>query len=304
MNLSKSSLPFLALVFSAIIWGVATPVAKETLSEIPLFIVTFLRFLAATLVMAALVYKLNAHTPIRKKHIFLLILVGLLDSTINLGVGYTGLKLTSALDVIAIGATGPLMVATASYIFLGERQTKLNLLGQSLALTGVLLAITAPVDGDAPNRLLGDGLTIAAVATATIGLILAKELFRTYHALTITAAIFLAGLVSSAPLATWQHLQNPLWYQNVSLGAWTGLGFLAIFSSVVTYLAFEWGLQHSSASSAGISADFSVLAGAVLSNIMLGEKLAPGFVVGAGLILTGVVLATRPPHRLRRVHLR
>lgn len=304
MKLSPGALPLLLLILSAVIWGAATPIAKVTLTEIPLFIITFLRFLTATTVMAVIVTQSGLHTPIRKKHLLLLILAGLLDSTINLGLGYTGLNLSTALDVISIGATGPILVAAASSIFLKERLTRFNILGQLLALVGVLLVVTAPVDGSAPNRLLGDLLTFGAVLAASAGLILSKELFRAYHALTITSAVFLVGAISSAPLAALSHLQNPHWYETVSTGAWLGLAFLAIFSSVVAYLAFEWGLEHSTASAAGISGHFSVLTGAFLASVLLGEILSPGFILGAGLILLGVVLATRPTHHYRRTHLR
>lgn len=304
MTLPKHALPFIALVISAVIWGAAAPIAKITLTEIPLFIITFFRFLTATAVLAIIISKFGFHTPIRRKHLLLLISVGLLDSTINLALGYSGLSLTTALDVIAIGATGPILAAIASVIFLKESLTRFNILGQLLALGGVLLVMTAPTNGDAPNRLLGDLLTLGAVLAAVAGLILAKELFRTYHALTVTATIFLVGAISSAPLAAADHLQNPQWFEAVSTGAWLGLGFLVIFSSVVAYLAFQWGLEHSTASAAGISGHFSVLTGAFLATILLSEVLSTGFVLGASLIIIGVVLATRPAHHYRRAHLR
>lgn len=303
MKLSKESLALGALLLSAAIWGASTPIAKAILTEIPPFSLAFFRFALASVILFALSVKLNRHTPIHQKDLPQLILIGLFAITLNIGFGFVGITYTTALDSIIFASITPIAIAAASTYFLGERFTKVNFVGQLLAVAGALIVVNSPT-GDTSNRLLGDILLIGSGAAWVTSVILSKEIFRKYHSFTITSFIFLVGTVTFAPLALWEYLANPAWVTAASTNSWLGVVFQAIFTSVVAYLAFEWGLERSSATFAGLVEHFQLLVGAVLAGILLGEILSSGFVIGAGLILVGIVLATRPAHHYRKSHAR
>ncbi|HET7713525.1 MAG TPA: DMT family transporter [Patescibacteria group bacterium] len=303
MKLSAHLLPFLALLLSGILWGASTPANKLTLEEIPPFSLAFLRFLLATVILTPVFLLKGARTPIHRRDLGRLIVLGLFGITLNIGTTFVGLTMTTGLDAVAIFSMVPLLVAVASSIFLGEKLTKTNLFGQILALAGVGAVALSPT-GPASNRLLGDALLLISAISVVFYIILSKELFRKYHSATITGFIFLVGVVTFAPLAGWELFQNPDWITGVTHQGLLGLGFIAIFTSVVAYLAFEWGLEHSTASLAGLIEHVQLLFGAVLSAVLLNELLSTGFVLGSGLILVGIVFATRPSHHFRKAHAR
>lgn len=303
MKLSPHLLPFLALLLSGILWGASTPANKLTLEEIPPFTLAFLRFLLATVILTPVFLLSGTHTPIHKRDLGKLIVLGLFGITLNIGTTFLGLTMTTGLDAVAIFSLVPLLVAVASAVVLGEKLTRTNLFGQFLALSGVAAVALSPT-GPASNRLLGDLLLLVSAISVVIYIILSKELFRKYHSATITAFMFLVGVVTFAPLAGLELLQNPDWISGVSHQGLLGLAFIAIFTSVVAYLAFEWGLEHSTASLAGLIEHVQLLVGAVLAALILNEVLSTGFVLGSGLILVGIVFATRPSHHFRKAHAR
>lgn len=303
MKLSPHLLPFLALLLSGILWGASTPANKLTLEEIPPFTLAFLRFLLATVILTPVFLLKGTHTPIRRRDLGKLIVLGLFGITLNIGTTFLGLTLTTGLDAVAIFSLVPLLVAVASAIVLGEKLTKVNFFGQFLALSGAAAVALSPT-GPTVNRFLGDLLLLVSAISVVIYIILSKELFRKYHSATITAFMFLVGVVTFAPLAGLELIQNPDWISGVSHQGLLGLAFIAIFTSVVAYLAFEWGLEHSTASLAGLIEHVQLLVGAVLAALILNEVLSTGFVLGSGLILVGIVFATRPSHHFRKAHAR
>lgn len=304
MTLSRSTLPFTLLVVSALIWGVSTPITKALLTEIPPFSLAFLRFLLASVVMSVIWFRYSdAHTPIRRDDLGKLVGTGLLAITANIGLGFVGITYTTALDSITFAAMTPIAIALASAVFLGEKLTRLNVIGQVLAFFGAMMVISSPT-GPVVNRSLGDVLLILSGLCWVASVIWTKELFQRYHSLTITSTLFLVGTVTFAPLALGEYLRNPGWVSAVNLWGWAGVLFLAVFTSVIAYLAYEWGLEHSSASYAAVIEDWQLLVGAVTASLLLGELLSGGFVLGSSFILIGIVLATRPSHHLRKAHRR
>lgn len=303
MKLSPHLLPFLALLLSGVLWGASTPANILTLEEIPPFSLAFLRFLLATVILTPVFLVSGTHTPIHRRDLGKLIVLGLFGITLNIGTTFLGLTLTTGLDAVAIFSLVPLLVAVASAIVLGEKLTKVNFFGQFLALSGAAAVALSPT-GPTVNRFLGDLLLLVSAISVVIYIILSKELFRKYHSATITAFMFLVGVVTFAPLAGLELIQNPDWISGVSHQGLLGLAFIAIFTSVVAYLAFEWGLEHSTASLAGLIEHVQLLVGAVLAALILNEVLSTGFVLGSGLILVGIVFATRPSHHFRKAHAR
>jgi drug/metabolite transporter (DMT)-like permease len=301
VKLSGHSLALLLLLLSAFIWGASTPVTKLILEEIPPLSLAFLRFLLATAIMATLTLWLNYHTPIRKSDVPRLALVGLLAPGLNISLGFVGLQMATALDSIIFASLTPIAIALAGVIFLKEVFTKVNLAGQILAFVGALVVLGSPT-GDAPNRLVGDILLALSGLAWVAAVIISKEIFRKYHSFTITSFMFAIGTVVLAPLAAWEYLNNPTWLENVTASAWLGIVFLAVFTSVIAYLSFEWALERTTVSYSGIIEHFQLLVGAVLANLLLGEPLSTGFILGAGLVLIGIVFATRPAHHLRKAH--
>lgn len=300
--LPQKILPLLAIVAAAVIWGVSAPVIKAAEDQIPTFSLAFFRFLIAVSLLSLVAIRCRWELPIRISDLKLFILTGLTGIVGNIAFLFLGLKYTTALDYLTFSCLAPIFIAVAGFFFLKEPLTRTNLIGQAMALVGAMIIIGTP-NGPASNRPLGDFLLVLSTICWAASMIFAKELFHRYGSFIVTSFIFLTGLIAFAPLALIEYWQNPTWLQQVDGIHWFAAIFLGIFTSVLAYLAFEWGLRHSLASIAGLVEHFQLLAGTIAAILLVNEFITQWFVIGAVLVLIGVLFATRPTHHFHRRHI-
>jgi drug/metabolite transporter (DMT)-like permease len=80
-----------------------------------------------------------------------------------------------------------------------------------------------------------------------------------------------------------------------SLPAFGAIAFVAVFSSVLSYIFWYRGVEQVGANVAGLFVHLMPVFGTLLAWLFLGERLLPFHVAGMGLILTGIWLTTRSP---------
>jgi drug/metabolite transporter (DMT)-like permease len=72
--------------------------------------------------------------------------------------------------------------------------------------------------------------------------------------------------------------------------AWTGLVYLGLITSVVSYLLWFHALSMKEPSRVAIATNGQPVATAILAWIFYGQAITPAFAVGAALVLGGVLL--------------
>jgi drug/metabolite transporter (DMT)-like permease len=115
---------------------------------------------------------------------------------------------------------------------------------------------------------------------------------RRYSAWTSLFYAFFFGLLFLFPL---DLLLGTLLPVNLAIDGWGTLVFLALVPTLGGFGAYTVGLSHLPASVASILAAFEPVTTAIVAYLMFGEILEPLQLLGAGLILAGVVML-RPSH--------
>jgi drug/metabolite transporter (DMT)-like permease len=210
-----------------------------------------------------------------------------------------GMGYTAAGDASLMITFNPLFTAFLAVFLLDERMSWRLLLGLALAFAGVAVLFLASPNTDIPtlDRWIGNAFIAgAALAWATSTIIMkrvmtdvpedAKEPLSPLH-LTVWSSVI--GLVILTPWAGVESL-NAGW-SNPSTNAWVGIVFLAVFSTVLSYVWFADGIKVIGAGPAAfyvyLVPPFGILGGWLL----LGERLGPSLLVSFALIVGGVVLA-------------
>jgi drug/metabolite transporter (DMT)-like permease len=200
---------------------------------------------------------------------------------------------TGAMNIALIYSASPVMIMIASALWLHERMTRLQTLGVGLAFSGVLHVI---VKGQ--WTLLGQ-LSFSAgdlwIVAASISWALYAILMKTWPS-TLTASARLAatcagGVVALLPFAAWECLSasNPGWsIQAVGLTVTA-----ALLPGIGAYWAYSHAQQVLGDSRVAVSLYLGPLCGAVVAWGLLGEQLQMFHLMGALLILPGIVLATQ-----------
>jgi drug/metabolite transporter (DMT)-like permease len=136
------------------------------------------------------------------------------------------------------------------------------------------------------------GLQVAALSW-TLGSLYAKSVPRRLPLVTASAIEMLAGSVTLL-------LESLLFGEDLGLfsaataPSWLGLGYLAVFGSLVGFTAFAYCLNELPASTVGTYAYVNPVVAVALGALFLGEPVSAGLVAGAALILLAVLLTTMP----------
>jgi drug/metabolite transporter (DMT)-like permease len=183
----------------------------------------------------------------------------------------------------------PVLVAAGASVVLGERPTRLVYGGLAIAFAGVVLLAGFDPTGASPVG-LATGLGAAAAFAAY--LLLARRWSAAWE--------LPAPLVATSVLAMAALVALPLAFATNPAGLLPAGGLVPVLA--VLWLAGPVGAVAQSAAIAGVrrlpshrsSALFLLnpLTAAVLAAALLGERLGPLQIVGCGLVLAGVAVAT------------
>lgn len=183
--------------------------------------------------------------------------------------------------------TGPALVAIVAARFLNERITRLKVLALVLALLGCALVArvydTQHIRVNALGILAGLG---SACTFATYSL-LGRLATQRYSPWTALFYAFLFGALFLLPLAL---LQGDVIAPPLALEGWGWLVFLALGPTLGGFASYTLGLSYLPASIASILAAFEPVTTATLAFWIFGETLELLQLLGAGLILAGVIL--------------
>lgn len=297
--------PILALIIVNIIWGMASPIFKFALTNIPPFTLAFIRFFFAGLIFLPLA--LNKWQKLTTRQWFEILLVGFFGITINISFFFLGLQKTESINVPVIASSGPVFVYLLSIIFLREKPKLRVLSGMLIALTGVLFIILSPLILDGKRFVLGaiEGNLFILIATfgSVLQTIFGRVVLKKVDVLQVAAITFLFGSLTFIPFIPKEFASWDISFLNIA--GWTGIIFGVFFSSALGYFLFYYGVSRLKAQDVGIFTYIDPLAAIVVAAPLLHEYPNLFYVLGGFLIFGGIYFAEgrvhyHPFHRLRK----
>ena len=135
----------LIVLSATVAWSTTTIAFRKYLRELNAGVVTFYRFLFASLVFAGYLMLSSGFGEVNVYQITIGIVVGI--GTI---IYFEGLKRNKAAEVSALELSTPLFAAVLGFLVLGELVTQIQILGMSLLLPGVFLLSKS--EGRVPYR--------------------------------------------------------------------------------------------------------------------------------------------------------
>lgn len=289
---------YIALIIVSAIWGVAGPVIKATLNEIPPFTFLFYRFAIVCIFTIPWYIWYFKKNPLKKGDWFPLTVFSYLATTVYLGLVFIGFERTTAIDGTLLGILSPLFTVVLGVVLLKEKITKNEKLGLTIVLLGSLVTILQPLfEGEAfpLENMFGNIIIMFASIIWAAFTFISKKNFKHFTPLHITLHGSIVALVTFAPLAFYEnHFQFPpiiplLSNQTVVFG----LFYMSIASYLIAYYLYEYGMSKIEISEGSIFTYLHPLFAVPVAYYWLGEKITVPFVIGAILIAIGVVFAER-----------
>lgn len=275
-----------------LVWSLQQIVLKATSAEFsPLLQITLRSGLSAALVWGFMRWRKETLTladGVWQPGVWAGLLFALEFMMIGLAVRYT-----SASHIGIFLYTAPLFAALGLHWRLpSERLAPVQWLGVGLAFMGTawaFLSRSGTGHADASLVLLGDFLALLA----GIGWGATTVVVRTTQLATLpaTQTLLYQLLMAFVVILPGAWLLGHTTFTPTPL-IWATLAFQAVLVSFLSYLAWFWMLRKYQAAPLGVFAFMTPIFGVILGVWLLNEPLEGGFVVGALLVLSGVVLVS------------
>ena len=285
------SVVYVAAIAIVVVWGCTFVQTKVLInSGLRPDEIFFLRFVVAYLMML----------PFAGKRLFL---GSVKDELTALSLGITGgslyfltenyaLAYGYCSNVALIVCLTPLVTAViVGWFFPAERIGKKGMLGSAIALAGMALVV---FNGNFILKLspLGDVLALSACLCWALYSLAIKRLQGRYSNMLITRKVFGYGLLTILPL---------LWVKGVNTDAllhggvvvWVNLLFLACVASMFCFLGWNWCLERLGTVRATNLLYLNPIVAITSSTIVLGERVTWLAMLGAVLILFGLLYIDR-----------
>jgi drug/metabolite transporter (DMT)-like permease len=286
-RINAIGLPILALCWISFFWGTTWIASKEGVKHMPALQLAGIRqFIAGMLFVSFFVYK-KASWPKGKqwKAIFIL---SILNFVLSNGLSTWGVKyVTSGLGAI-IGAIFPLWIVFIT-LFKGERIARLSIIGLIVSFAGVCVVFFDHLsDFLNPDFKFGVLLSVISTIAWAFGSLYTKKKaasFNPYFSLGLQMLIS-----STILLAITGATGSGISITSIPANSWWAIGYLIIFGSVLTFIAFMYALQRLPPELNSIYAYINPIVAVLLGAIIFGEPLTMAIAIGGGITLCGLYM--------------
>ncbi len=275
MQMTRRELLADAILFTtALIWGSAFAIVKNTLDSFPPSAIITMRYMIATTLTGIFFRKhlrgLSLADAARGALVGALLCAAYIVQTI-------GLQYTTAGKNAFLTAIYVLLVPFGCYFLYKQKLRRANFIAAGMMLAGIGLL---SLDGEGGGLNIGDGLTMVSGALFAAHIIAVERCQKK----TDTYALIVLQFAFCAVYALTYYLLFerglPLSFTSGSVG---GLLYLAVFSTTIAMSMQNIGQSMAPASHASILLSLESVFGVIFSCIILGEvvtaKMATGFVV-------------------------
>ena len=281
------------MIVLCMIWGLQQVILKMAAPDISPLMQIALRSGLAALLLLPLLYLDKTTQLLNRQNLKAGVLVALLFS-LEFFLLAQALQLTSASHAVVLLYTAPIFVALGlHWKFPSERLSTLQWVGIAIAFLGIVVTFLR-VESDSHSALQqqmlwGDLLALAASIAWAATTITVRLSSLAQAAVTQTLFYQLAGsFVLLFGLAVILG-QETIHFTPLVLGS---LAFHTLVVSFASFLAWFWLLRNYLASRLGVFSFLTPLFGMAFGVWLLGEKIELNFLIGAVLVLLGIVIVS------------
>ena len=278
------------------------------LADAPGVVVAWWRMAIAALVLAPIAVRALRRTPLTRSTVLPTAAAGVLLG-VHFATWISSLSYTSVAASVALVSTTPLWVAILSWAFLKQAPTLTVLVGVLLAVAGGAVigfgdALGTTASEHAPAPLLGDGLALVGALAVAGYLMLGRVAQR--RGLAIDAYAGVAYAVAALVL-----LPMP-WLVGASYVAYPPSTFawvvaLALVPQLIGHTGINYAMRHLDPTRVATATLLEPVGAGLLAFLVFAEAPSSVTLVGASVLLLGVVLTVRTgragPKPVRRGHL-
>ena len=292
---SKNTTAYIFLLFATLFWSGNFIVGKAaSLYDIPPFTLNFFRWLFAWLILAPFTLK---EIITKKNYIFenikLILILGITSITIFNSIVYYSLNFTQVISGVLMISTIPVMIILFCWLFKIEKANIYQILGVIFSFLGVIVIITKANFNLLLNLNFNKGdlwMVIAMFSWAMYSALLRKKKFELSQ-LSLLQTIISAGLIFLLPAYL---IELALGYRaSIELPFILTLSYVVLFPGLASFILWIKGISIIGSNRSGIFLHLMPIFSTILAIIIFNEKFMFYHLIGAILIISGIILSSK-----------
>ena len=292
---SKDQQAYLFLILTTLFWAGNFIVGEQASRfDIPPFTLNFYRWTFAWLILAPFTIKEIIE---KKDHIIenikLIIVLGITSITIFNSIVYYSLNFTQVISGVLMISTIPVMIIVFCWILKIEKSNVYQILGVIFSLFGVIVIITKADLVVLLNLNFNKGdlwMVVAMFSWAMYSALLRKKKLEISQ-LSLLQIIISAGLVFLFPAYL---IELSLGYKtSIHLPFILILTYVVLFPGLASFIFWIKGISIIGSNRAGIFLHLIPIFSTIMAIIILKEKFMFYHLIGAILIITGIILSSK-----------
>lgn len=290
----------LALLAVCWIWGLAFIGVKIVLEEASFVTVNLARFFLASLALFPILLVYRRHRPLLSNLDRARILLAGICAVYgyHLSVNY-GETLVPAGTAGLLANTTPIFAAVLARFFLGEKLGLWRIGGIIFALAGVaVIAVYGSGEALGGGHLRGIAFVILAAFSWAVYTVVLRPLTEAHGVIFVTSYSIIVGTFLQLPLLAVGGCRQD--FGVLSASSWGWLVFLGLGSTVIGYLLYAAGVKGLGATVAAYYTYLIAPIALLWGWIILGETINAAILLGAAMIISGLLAVSRDGDQLRR----
>src|ERR1700722_16342359 len=285
--------PYLLLSLTSLFWAGNIVLGRYVAGHVPPMTLSCVRWIGAFFMLLPFAWPhLARDWPALRARLPLMIGLSATGFAFNNALSYWALQYTQALNALLIQSSGPLFIALWSLALFGVRLTWAQLAGIAISLAGVLTII---LNGDwmaLATIKFNKGESMLAGALASFGLYSALMPRRPVtHQLSLITFTTGCGALLLLPFAIWEYSTGfTLKFDTITIAT---MIYVVAFPSALSYLFFNRGIALIGPNRAAPFFHLMPVFGPPRAIVLPGEQPQLFHLIGYGLVLAGIVIASR-----------
>jgi len=278
------------LVILGLIWGLAFVAIRRADFELSWVNLTLLRWVLVSACFLALYpFVVKPKAKLEWRDVPRLLAVSLTNVALyHLSLNYAEKTVSASLAGLLI-SLGPVFTVALSTVLLKERVTRELKIALPLAIVGSILVSVPDFDLGVSSSIGPLAVVVAAFASGAYT-VLSKPLVTKYGAFPVATWAAFIGTATMLPLVSGDLLAQA---ESLSFGGWVSVLYLVVLSTVVGNLIVYTLIGRQQVSRLGVQLYLVPVVSVVGGVLLLGETLSVFTVLGGGVMLLAVAIATR-----------
>jgi drug/metabolite transporter (DMT)-like permease len=292
-----------ALAFAALwlIWGSTYLAIRYAVATIPPLYTAGLRHLIAGSILLA--WALAKGLRPTRAQIRASIIIGFFFFLIGHGtLHWAEQQVPSGIAALLI-ATEPIFMFGVSELAARPRRWRMNsplAAGSLIGLAGVAVLMKDSILSSTPAMLTGGIAILIGGISWAIGVVYSRRSHLSGQPLLLSALSLLSGAAMLLIIGTLFGEARHFSPAAVAAKSWLALAYLVLFGSVITFTAYNWLLEHYSPTLVATHTYINPVVAVLLGWLIAGERLTPGILLAAAMVVSAVVLVERGTTTLDR----